>query len=143
MADRLTQLQDALDQLINQFIASLFYINKHHSPQKLGPNDNLRQESNGEGSQKQTHPQVDSLPPDVFKAAHLELAQDLIIKEQQIEALISVLPGLENSEKDQEETLRQLDEELKEIEVEGAKAFKQKKDLLEKLDQAIISIKRP
>lgn len=143
MADRLTQLQDALDQLVNQFIASLFYINKHHSPQKLGPTDIVRQENNNEGDQKQTHSQVDPLPDNVFRAAQLELARDLIVKEQQIEALISILPGLENSEKDQEDTLRQLDAELKSLESKCNQAFIEKQDLIKQLDEIISSIKRP
>ncbi|POS83409.1 hypothetical protein EPUL_004172 [Erysiphe pulchra] len=143
MADRLTQLQDALDQLVNQFIASLFYINKHHSPKKLGPNDIVRQESNTESDQKQSQSMVDSLPEDIFRAAQLELARDLIIKEQQIEALISVLPGLENSEKDQEDTLRQLDAELKGLESKSLQAFIEKQDLIKQLDEIITSIKRP
>lgn len=142
MADRLTQLQDALDQLVNQFIASLFYINKHHSPQKLNSTDIVRQENNNEGDQKQSQSQ-DSLPEDVFRAAQLELAHDLIIKEQQIEALISVLPGLENSERDQEDILRSLDKELKSLESESVKAYTEKQELIKQLDEIITSIKRP
>ncbi|CCU76996.1 mediator of RNA polymerase II transcription subunit 21 [Blumeria hordei DH14] len=143
MADRLTQLQDAIDQLANQFVASLSYINKHHSPQRLGSTDVVRQESNGEGFYKQAQPQVDSLPSDVFKAAQLELAQDLILKEQEIEALVSMLPGLENSEKFQEQTIRQLEKELRAADLEIKEAFELKEELVERLGVAIQSIKRP
>ncbi|KAI1003622.1 hypothetical protein K3495_g4589 [Podosphaera aphanis] len=143
MADRLTQLQDAVDQLVNQFIASLSYVNKHHSPQRVDPRDVLRAETNGEGCQKQVHLQVDSLSPDVFKAAQIELAQDLIIKEQQIEALISILPGLENSEKDQEQTIHQLEKELRAADIESREALRQKELLLERLESVIRSLKRP
>ncbi|KAI6245102.1 Mediator of RNA polymerase II transcription subunit 21 [Erysiphe necator] len=87
--------------------------------------------------------QVDSLPEDVFRAAQLELAHDLIIKEQQIEALISVLPGLENSERDQEDILRSLDKELKSLESESVKAYTEKQELIKQLDEIITSIKRP
>src|SRR5271154_5544980 len=74
--------------------------------------------------------QVEPYPADVFKAGQRELAQDLILREQQIELLISVLPGLENSEKDQEQTIRQLEEELKAAEERRREAVKEKKAVL-------------
>ncbi|KAK8217352.1 Mediator of RNA polymerase II transcription subunit 21 [Zalaria obscura] len=63
MADRLTQLQDCLDDL---------------------PDPSNTEE-----------PVPDS--PEVFQAALRELARDLIMKEQQIEHLIGVLPGIVTS----------------------------------------------
>jgi mediator of RNA polymerase II transcription subunit 21 len=86
---------------------------------------------------------VDPYPADVFKAGQKELAQDLILKEQQIEYLISVLPGLENSEKDQEQTIRRLEEELKEAEARRMEAVKEKEAILAKLEVVIRSVKRP
>jgi mediator of RNA polymerase II transcription subunit 21 len=71
------------------------------------------------------------------------LAQDLILKEQQIEYLISVLPGLENSEKDQEQTIRQLEEELKTAETLRKEAVKEKEAVLARLNDVIRSVKRP
>jgi mediator of RNA polymerase II transcription subunit 21 len=79
----------------------------------------------------------------VFAAGQKELAQDLIVKEQQIEALISMLPGLENSEKDQEDTIRQLEEELKAAEARRKEAVKEKEMVLARLDRVITSVKRP
>ena len=71
------------------------------------------------------------------------MAQDLILKEQQIESLISVLPGLENSEQDQEQTIRQLEEELKAAEVRRREAVREKELVLVKLESVIRSVKRP
>lgn len=82
-------------------------------------------------------------PPNVFKAGQKELAQDLILKEQQIEYLISRLPGLENSERDQEQMIKQLEEELKIAEEERKKAVKEKEAVLERLEGIIRSVKRP
>lgn len=79
----------------------------------------------------------------MFKAGQRELAQDLILKEQQIEYLISVLPGLENSERDQEEMIRQLEVELKEAEVRRKEALKEKEAVLARLESVIKSVKRP
>jgi mediator of RNA polymerase II transcription subunit 21 len=86
---------------------------------------------------------VDPLPEDQFKDGQLELARDLILKEQQIESLISVLPGLETSEKDQEETIQRLEQELREEESRRKQALKEKEVVLEKLESVIRSVKRP
>lgn len=86
---------------------------------------------------------VESLPPEEFQAGQLELARDLIVKEQQIEYLISSLPGLDNSERDQEQSIKDLEEELKVAETQRLEAVKEKDEVLAKLDQAIRSIKRP
>ncbi len=86
---------------------------------------------------------VEPLSPDEFKAGQLELARDLIYKEQQIEYLISSLPGLDNSENDQERYIRELEEELKVAEAQREEAVKEKDDMLAKLDQVIRSIRRP
>lgn len=86
---------------------------------------------------------VDPYPANVFKAAQRELAQDLILKEQQIEFLISVLPGLENSENDQEETIKQLEKELRLAEIERQKADKEREQVLARLDNVIRSVRRP
>ncbi|KAI1840082.1 hypothetical protein JX265_013004 [Neoarthrinium moseri] len=138
MGDRLTQLQDAVDQLAQQFVASIHYINRHHSLETLGPGDQVR-ESNKEPEQNE----VDPHPADVFKAAQVELAQDLITKEQQIEYLISILPGLDNSEQDQERNIKELEEELKVAEAQRQEAVKERKEIMGRLDTVIRSIRRP
>ncbi|KAM3077113.1 RNA polymerase II mediator complex subunit [Clarireedia jacksonii] len=143
MADRLTQLQDAVDELALQFVASLVWVNKHHDLVRVGKNDVVRKETkNGEGAPKVVE-DVDPLPEDQFKDGQLELARDLILKEQQIESLISVLPGLETSEKDQVETIQRLEQELKEEESRRKQALKEKEVILEKLESVIRSVKRP
>jgi mediator of RNA polymerase II transcription subunit 21 len=86
---------------------------------------------------------VEPLPPDVFEAGQRELAQDLIIREQQIEYLISKLPGLDHSEEDQEERIVELEKELKAAEEKRKVAVKEKEVILAKLDEVIRSIKRP
>jgi len=88
------------------------------------------------------HKTVEPLPAEVFQAGQLELARDLIIKEQQVEYLISSLPGLENSERDQEKMIRDLEEELKMAEAQRLEAIKEKDDVLTKLDQVLRMIRR-
>jgi mediator of RNA polymerase II transcription subunit 21 len=79
----------------------------------------------------------------VFKAAQVELAQDLITKEQQIEYLISILPGLDNSEQDQERNIKELEEELKTAEAQRLEAISERKAIRSKLDEVIRSVRRP
>ncbi|KAI2635222.1 mediator of RNA polymerase II transcription subunit 21 [Xylaria nigripes] len=139
MGDRLTQLQDAVDQLATQFIASINYINEHHNLDTLGPRDQIVVIPKQEAEQQE----VDPHPEDLFRAALVELAQDLITKEQQIELLISILPGLDNSEQDQERNIRELEEELKVAEAQRNEAIKEREETLAKLDSVIRSIRRP
>ncbi|KAG5745855.1 hypothetical protein H9Q69_011581 [Fusarium xylarioides] len=136
MGDRLTQLQDAVDQLATQFVACLHYVNKRHDLETLGPNDKVREV-------KDAPKEVDSLPLDEFRAGMVELSQDLIVKEQQIEVLISSLPGLDNSEMDQERYIKELEEDLKIAEAQRQEAIKEKDQILSELDSVIRSIRRP
>ncbi|KAL2851981.1 mediator complex, subunit Med21 [Aspergillus pseudoustus] len=64
-------------------------------------------------------PRPDS--PRTFAARQRELARDLVIKEQQIEYLVSVLPGIGSSEAEQEGRIRTLEKELRAAEEERAK----------------------
>ncbi|TAQ91083.1 hypothetical protein B7494_g656 [Chlorociboria aeruginascens] len=144
MGDRLTQLQDAVDELATQFVACLHYIHKHHDLETLGPTDVVRKKEKKEGEPPDLEDQdVEPHPSAEFKAGQRELAQDLIFKEQQIEYLISMLPGLENSEKDQEQTIKQLEEELNIEEDRRKEAVKEKEAVQARLDNVIRSVKRP
>jgi mediator of RNA polymerase II transcription subunit 21 len=86
---------------------------------------------------------VDPHPAQTFKKNQKELAQDLIIKEQQIEFLISSLPGIGSSEEAQEKRIRELEGELAAAEEERRKAVAEKEVVLQRLDEVIRSIKRP
>lgn len=175
MSDRLTQLQEAADevcspqrprtknkpqtanprpQLANQFIACFYYLERRHDLEPFGPNDkipDLKPEQPKEGRTHDGHHEkpcsltqapVDSLPPDVFQAGMVELARDLILKEQQMEYLISNLPGLDNSEREQEQLIRDLEEELKVAEAQRLEAVKEKQEVLGKLNQVLRGIRR-
>ena len=67
----------------------------------------------------------------------------MVYKETEIEYLISSLPGIDNSEKDQEEMIRKLEVELKVAEEERKAAVKEKEAVLARLDNVLRSIKRP
>lgn len=86
---------------------------------------------------------VDPLPAEEFQAGMSELSRDLITKEQQIEYLISMLPGLQNSEQDQERSIKELEEDLKAAETERQEALKERDQVLAELDNVIRRIRRP
>ncbi|EFQ99314.1 RNA polymerase II transcription subunit 21 mediator [Nannizzia gypsea CBS 118893] len=95
------------------------------------------------GAQEQNRdlpPRPDS--PNTFAQRQRELARDLIIKEQQIEYLISVLPGIGSSEAEQEARIRQLADELREAEKIRKRKRKQMKKLAEKVDGLLEAVSR-
>ncbi|KAF5123736.1 Mediator of RNA polymerase II transcription subunit 21 [Metarhizium anisopliae] len=164
MGDRLTQLQDAVDQVLQppplrhpvdlaqQFVACLHFVQRRHDLETLGPNDKVR-DIKQEPHQREASAQllyvalticgVDPLPADEFAAGLKELSRDLIIKEQQIEVLISNLPGLDNSERDQERNIKDLEEDLKAAEAQRQDALKERDQILAELDSVIRSVRRP
>jgi mediator of RNA polymerase II transcription subunit 21 len=71
-----------------------------------------------------------------------ELAQDLVLKEQQIEALIVALPGVGNSQAAQEARLVELERELKEVEVERQKWEQEREGMREGVEGWIGGVRR-
>lgn len=67
-----------------------------------------------------------------------ELSKDMVLKEQQIEVLIASLPGLNTSEKEQVQRMKDLQSELEEIEGERLEAVKEKEALLKKVEDRIL-----
>ncbi|KAL7917486.1 CSE2 domain-containing protein [Trichoderma austrokoningii] len=137
MGDRLTQLQDAVDQFAQQLVAALHFIHVHHDLQTLGPKDKIRE------PKEQVPKEVDALPPQDFRAGMLELSRDLIVREQQIEVLISTLPGLDNSQQDQERHIKDLEEDLKTAKTQRVEAMREKDNILTELDAIIRTLRRP
>lgn len=147
-----------IHQFAQQFVAALHYVNTHHDFALLSPTDRLVANKNGstvagdEESNAGLFPcprssaditSVDPKPEGVFLAGLRELARDLITQEQKIELLISNLPGLKNSEKDQEERIRVLEKQIKEEEEKRKASVKKKELILTKVENVIRSVKRP
>ncbi|KAK0507489.1 hypothetical protein JMJ35_010012 [Cladonia borealis] len=162
MADRLTQLQDCYDQLATQFYASIRYISLHHSASPLPPpfptsqNQNQIQPSNGAiptnnttNAHQNDSTDPSSLPaeqrpdtPTTFAAAQRELAHDLLLKTRQIEAIIGVLPGVENSLEVQEQRIRELEGELREARMEREDVEKVREEWVGLVEGVIGGIRR-
>jgi mediator of RNA polymerase II transcription subunit 21 len=88
-----------------------------------------------EGEDPNLPPAPDS--PRTFASRQRELARDLIIKEQQIEYLISVLPGARASEAEQEARIRELEKELRDVEMERTGKVRELKKLRARLENVL------
>lgn len=71
-----------------------------------------------------------------------ELAQGLVLKEQQIEYLVQSLPGIGSSERDQERRIRELQEELRVVEQERREKEVVRESLVEGLGTWIVGGRR-
>lgn len=80
--------------------------------------------------------------PATFQAALRELARDLVLKEQQIEYLISVLPGIGESEANQSQRIQALEKELREADEERKVALAEREAMLDKLGALAAECKR-
>jgi mediator of RNA polymerase II transcription subunit 21 len=79
---------------------------------------------------------------EIFQNALREIAQDLVVKEQQIEHLINSLPGLGNSESDQERRMRELEVELRNVQAVRESKEAEREELIDMLGKVITKVKR-
>jgi mediator of RNA polymerase II transcription subunit 21 len=170
--DSLTQLQDCFDQLLIRMFASIRYIDSHHpygiiegqSDQSLATTQSTQPQTQSTQTQQtqltntQTQTQTETASshpaqpqsgegevrdsPEKFESVLQELAQDLIIKEQQIEYLVDSLPGLGNSQASQEARIRELEKELREVEVERKSWVSVQEELVGRVEGKIKGIRR-
>ncbi|SCU99966.1 LAME_0G06678g1_1 [Lachancea meyersii CBS 8951] len=127
MTDRLTQLQICLDQMTEQFCATLNYIDKNHDF-----------EASGNGEDKMADPQATIAPKEEFENTIDELSTDLILKTRQITKLIDSLPGVDVSAGEQMNRIEALQHQLVKMEDKKIEAIKQKEELLRKVEGMIL-----
>ncbi|EXX59470.1 Srb7p [Rhizophagus irregularis DAOM 197198w] len=92
--DRLTQLQDAIDEMARMFANSVEFLNRVQVGQ-----DQIKLKENQQ-----------------------EIVQDVVKKAKQIEILIDNLPGLRNTEQEQFDMIKELNKEMQEANLEYIKA---------------------
>ncbi|EJS42278.1 srb7p [Saccharomyces arboricola H-6] len=126
MTDRLTQLQICLDQMTEQFCATLNYIDKNHGFEPL---------TESEPQMSDKHATV--APPEEFSNTIDELSTDIILKTRQINKLIDSLPGVDVSAEEQLRKIDMLQNKLVEVEDEKIEAIKKKEKLLQNVDSLI------
>ena len=106
--------------------------------QSFGTTDNIVPNTS---EMSQDHGPVPDSPDD-FQAALRELARDLVVKEQQIEYLITVLPGIGNSEQEQGGRIQALERELREVEGERKMAMRERDEMLGVLGELAAGCRR-
>lgn len=152
MADRLTQLQDALDQLFTQMFASITYIDTRHPAVSIPNQVDQHTPSAPATNNNASDPAPPAIDPDNrhnpepvsahFQDTMRELARDLVLKHAQIEALIDSLPGLGNSQADQEKRIEELEDELRKVEEVREEARKEREQLLRRVEGRIVAARR-
>ncbi|ORY18607.1 mediator complex, subunit Med21 [Clohesyomyces aquaticus] len=153
MADILTQIQDELDMLLHQMASVLSVIKERapsspipgqpvhpslseqdgHTQSASHPTQTTTQQSGSTQSAGASTQQTQQSFTDDLK----ELSRDLVLKEQQIELLISRLPGVGTSQKEQMERMKEVEKQLEDIERERNSAVKERAALLEKVENLI------
>lgn len=101
-----------------------------------------QQQQQKQGSQTPAPVADPALPPApdsprTFASRQRELARDLVIKEQQIEYLISVLPGIDSSEAQQGGRIRELEGELRGVEKRRDEKVGELRDARRRLEKVL------
>lgn len=126
MTDRLTQLQICLDQMMEQFCATLNYIDKNHDFEPAN-----------EFEPKMTDKHATVAPAEEFNNTIDELSTDIILKTRQIIKLIDSLPGVDVSANEQLHKIDSLQKKLVDVEKKKIEAIKKKEALLTDVDGLI------
>ena len=160
-SDILTQLQTCYDQLLIQFFSTVSYHHRRHpliapeptpgdeysKPPKdavlLDGHSGRHRYVNYKLGAEDSDPQSMDLqpqPPNVFDQAQDTLAEDLIVKAQQIEDLIRRLPGIRSDEKSQYEEIERLAEQVRQMEVRRKEKRKEMRECLQQLDDVVMGM---
>ncbi|KZM22464.1 hypothetical protein ST47_g6357 [Ascochyta rabiei] len=156
MADILTQMQDEVDMLLNIMQSQLFQIRTRAPPSVPEGQQKLSSFAEKEATDKSENATQHSAQPtqtnepappahptkQEFNKDLKEMAEDLVVKSQQIEMLIANLPGVHSSEAEQVQRMKELERELEELESERLQAVKDKELLLTKVEEKIMGVGR-
>ncbi|KAF8055624.1 hypothetical protein FPV67DRAFT_1393391, partial [Lyophyllum atratum] len=127
--DRITQLQDEIQQLLMIMSNSIAYLTSR---------SNFLQVSADVPITKQRNPEKYDAP-EVFEANKKELVADLIVKAKQVEYLINSLPEPE-PEEEQAKRLAALEEEMQLANAEYIRAVDRAKHLHRQVKEALLLI---
>ncbi|AET38707.1 Srb7p Ecym_3209 [Eremothecium cymbalariae DBVPG len=126
MTDRLTQLQQCLDQIMEQFGSAINYVDRNHD---FEPHNELED--------KHTDPQATIATQEDFDRNIDELTTDMILKTRQIIKLIDSLPGVDVSAEEQLHRIDALQKKLVSVEEAKIEAIKRKDTLMKNVEELI------
>ncbi|KAF8638675.1 hypothetical protein AX17_002020 [Amanita inopinata Kibby_2008] len=124
--DRITQLQDEIQQLLTIMSNSIAYLTSRANFLQVSPEIPVTKQRNLE--------KYDA--PDVFEANKKELVGDLIVKAKQVEYLINSLPEPE-AEEEQVKRLQGLEDEMTRANEEYIQAVNRAKDLHSQISEVL------
>jgi len=116
--DRITQLQDEIQQLLTIMSSSIAYMTSRANFLQVSPEVPVTKQRNPE--------KYDA--PEVFEESKKEMVGDLMMKAKQVEILISSLPEPE-AEEAQTNRLNQLEEDMTRANEDYIRAFNRAKNL--------------
>ncbi|RVX75931.1 hypothetical protein B0A52_00288 [Exophiala mesophila] len=152
--DILTQLQTCYDQLLTQLFSTLSYLSQRHplihpipdpndpytNPPTQDGHDNTNTIAPGlEDTDRAPYP-LRPVAPSTFENAQQELAEDLVLKTQQIELLIARLPGIGLGENQQREEIEKLSVKVREMEERRKAKRKEMREYVKKLDDVVLGM---
>ncbi|KAI0735808.1 hypothetical protein C8Q76DRAFT_766084 [Earliella scabrosa] len=124
--DRITQLQDEIQQLLTIMSSSIDYLTSRTNFIQVSQEIPITKSRNAEKYDQ----------PDVFAANQKELVTDLIVKAKQVEYLIQSLPD-PDPEENQVERLQALEEEMAQANAEYIQAVNRAKSLHSQISELL------
>ncbi|KAI0700454.1 hypothetical protein BC835DRAFT_1266237 [Cytidiella melzeri] len=124
--DRITQLQDEIQQLLTIMSNSIAYLTSKADFMQVSPEVPITKQRNPD--------KVD--PPDVFEENKKELVQDLMVKAKQVEYLINALPVPE-LEETQALRLQSLEEQMTQANTEYVRAVNRARRLHHRITEVL------
>lgn len=139
--DKLTQLQAEFNQLLIQFFSVYSYNAQRHPLEPPAPIPGLaftalKQTEPGPEDTDPTKTAYPLQPVDqkTFDEAQEELAEDLVLKTQQIQRLIADLPGIDQDQSQQAEVIRKLVGEVEDMDNATRRKRREMRQLVKRLD---------
>jgi len=157
--DILTQLQTCYTQLLNQFFCTLSYLSQRHptiapnptpgdpytnhpvSPTTSQPSPYALSAGPEDTDPSRTAYPLRSDSPTTFAQSESELAEDLVLKAQQIEDLIARLPGIGKTQTEQAEEIEELAARLREVEERRKEKRKEVREVVKRLDDVVLGMR--
>lgn len=148
-----TNLSAYVHQLLNMMQKQVAYI-RFNAPPSVPPGQQrvdtfaeVQAKTAYENTQGSTQPAQDTaqsepMSQEQFQEDLKEFARDIVLKQQQVEALIAGLPGLNVSEEEQIARMEELQKELEGLEGERVQAVKEKEILLRRVEDKIMGVGR-